>query len=82
MSPHGIIFYGAMALGLVGKLAFQSTIRVGIFAAVALPFVLALYFGDISPIAVVLIAPLSLVGAAIGVGVGWLCRETWVSRRR
>lgn len=82
MSPQGMIFFAAVALGFLGKLAFpQSSLRVAFFAALAFPLAMAIYFGDIAPIAAVLIAPLSLAGAVIGVIAGKVSRKAWTVRR-
>jgi len=77
MSPHGIIFFVAVALSFIGKLLFpQSSIRVGLVSAASLPIALAVYFGDVSLLGIAIMTPIALVGATSGVVVAKLARKT------
>jgi hypothetical protein len=68
ISPHSIVLIAAAGLGFAGKLAFpQSSVRVALAAAAALPLWMALYLRDLSLLGFVLVVPLSLAGSVAGV---------------
>ena len=72
MSPHGIVLSTALLLGVAGKLLFpRFTLRIVAASAVVLPLGLTVYFRELpSALGLILVAPLSLAGAAIGVAAG------------
>lgn len=74
MSPHGLVLLIAMAIGAAGKLILpEFAVRTALIAALAVPLGLALWLGETpSPLGLLLIAPLSLAGAAAGVAAGAL----------
>jgi hypothetical protein len=79
MSP--VIFYSAVALGFVGKLLFpRSMVLVVLVAAGALPIAATIYFGEISLLGLVLVTPVTLAGAVLGLLTAVLARELWTSR--
>jgi hypothetical protein len=84
MSPHGIILLAALSIGFVGKLAFpSSSFRVVAVSALALPVAAFVYFGEApSALGLAIIMPISLVGAALGVGAGSVATDRWHRLKR
>lgn len=76
MSP--VIFYSAFAIGFAGKFAFpKSIVPVVLVATAAFPLAAAIYFADVSLLAFLLVTPITLTGAIIGVLMALVVRDFW-----
>ena len=75
MSPHAIIFIIPAMLAFAGYFLVSDDARgpVAIVSAAAPPIALALYFGGMSTLGFLIVVPLSIAGAAAGMGLAALC---------
>jgi hypothetical protein len=77
MSPHGIVLLAALLPAFFAKLAFpQWTLRIVATLALGLPLALIAVLGE-SPslLGALIVAPITLVGAALGVAAGALANR-------
>jgi len=79
MSPHGVILLSSLVLAAAGKMMFhQYTLWTVAVSALALPVGVIFWVGELpSPLGLIIAAPISLVGAILGVGAGGFLAQRW-----
>jgi ABC-type molybdate transport system permease subunit len=84
MSPHGLVLIAALLLAGTGKLALPgSTLRIVAALVLGLPLALALALGERpSLLGILMVAPLVLAGAVIGIAGAGFLRHLWSGMRR
>lgn len=83
MSPHGIVVLTALLLAGIAKLAYpQSTLRIVATVVVGILLAIMAVLGEPpSLLGLMIVAPLAVVGAVLGVAAGRAANRLWRGRR-